>query len=242
MPAPRLLDKKTIHSSLAQERQRGIDEEVKLSESILALRETKAKEMQELEEMRVNTLKAIQLEIVRKQRENDALSGHNTILREERIRLETPVDLTQAWEQVEGLKQEYDSLGKHLLKRESDITSREANVQRREEGLTIREKEIQRSEIATDENLRQAEQEREEAKSTNINAQVLLFKIELKESEHNVFARKKTEELERRESALFLQEEQNERDHLDINSQKTLLADRRATLERGFAELRRKQQ
>lgn len=81
MPAPRLLDKRTINASLATERKQEIDKGKVLADSIQALRETKAKEEGELEEFRLHTVKVIQAQIANQEKQaNDRLQ---VLLREE---------------------------------------------------------------------------------------------------------------------------------------------------------------
>lgn len=69
MPAPRLLDKKTVNAELATERKRQIDEGRRLTDSIEALREAKVKEEQALEDFRKHTISVVQIEVDRKQKE-----------------------------------------------------------------------------------------------------------------------------------------------------------------------------
>lgn len=82
MPAPRLLDKKLISASLAQERKVEIDKGVKLAQAIDILRETKVKEELALEEFRIVTTQKVQAEI-------DALL-------QERNRLKKDIETLQA--------------------------------------------------------------------------------------------------------------------------------------------------
>lgn len=63
MAGPRLLDKKIVQASLAQERKIEIDKGVKLAKAIDILRETKAKEEKDLEEFRIVTTQKVQAEI-----------------------------------------------------------------------------------------------------------------------------------------------------------------------------------
>lgn len=127
---------------------------------------------------------------------------------------------------VEGFESKTIELGKQ-----------EKEIQQEKEHLAFLVKETKKSEMAIEENLRQAEEQRNEATSTNKEAQLLLS--ETKEAQKALHTRLK--EMEKRELASSLREEQLEKETLDINNQKILLADRRATLEQGFADLRRRQ-
>lgn len=72
MPAPRLLDKRTVNASLATERKQEIDKGVQLAKAIDALRETRNQEEQALERFRTETARQVHLEIdaLIKQRDN----------------------------------------------------------------------------------------------------------------------------------------------------------------------------
>lgn len=240
MPAPRLLPKRLVNAEVATERKQEIDKGKKLVEAIFALQETKSKEESELEEYRVNTLKTIQSQIEMKQRENERLGELNKSLKEERIRLEAPIDLTQSWKEVLELREKHESLSDHLLGREIEVTGRENDLLEAQNSLVAREKEIQRSEEATEGNLRISEEKREDTAELNNKAQVILTGIEIQKIEQDMLFAQKEQELEKREGDVLEREEEAERERVEIINEKRLLADRRATLERGFEELRRK--
>lgn len=242
MPAPRLLDKKTIQVSLAAERKQEIDRGVKLAKSIDALQEAKEGVEQELDMLRTKTLVKIQQEIDAKASENDLLAKANAALKEERIRLEAPVDLTQAWDEVKELKATHEELANELLMREIEVSKRENDVYDDSNGLKTREERIGQSEKEAKKSLDDAETLREEAEQARASAEQMFSTAqEEKRRQENSFAEKETELVEREqtleEKEMIVQEEL-----LDITNQKIYLADQRATLERGFAELRRKQQ
>lgn len=73
MPAPRLLEKRLVNASLATERKQQIDEGMRLTKSIEALRETLAEEQASLERFRRETVKIVQAEINDLLRQRDAL-------------------------------------------------------------------------------------------------------------------------------------------------------------------------
>lgn len=63
MPAPRLLDKRTVNASLAQERKQQIEAGVDLAKKIDALRLTLLEEQEKLERFRTETVRIVQKEI-----------------------------------------------------------------------------------------------------------------------------------------------------------------------------------
>lgn len=241
MPAPRLLDKKVISGSLAQERKHDIDKGVKLAKAIDALKEAKDREQIELEEMRVNTLRVIQAQIDAKSRENDEISQRNQELKANRILLEGPIDLVEAWQEVHSLKEKNEEISTDLLRREIRISSRESDVRDAQEDLTHRSAQIVRSEEAVDENLRQSEAQREESKDLRNEAQDFLMRNQQQIAHEKIELKKRESLVEDREEELTKREEAVQNAELTINREKILLADRRAMLEEGFAELRRKQ-
>lgn len=241
MSAPRLLDKKVINASLAQERKQEIDKGTKLTESVLALREANVAEKERLEETRSNGLKLIQIELDAKAKENEELSKRNRFLKEERIRLEGPIDLVEAWNEVHLLTSENLTISDNLLSREIDVTARENDLIDGQRLVIEREKAVERAEINTSQALIRAQAEREEAMQTNETAQALMAKTEVKRIEQEKHFKETAEELEQREIALEAREEEIEEQEIALTNEKILLADRRATLDRGFAELRRRQ-
>lgn len=241
MPSPRLLDKKAIHSTLAQERKEEMDKGMKLAKAVDALREARVKEENELEEMRVSTLKVIQLQIETKQQENEELERKNRELKENRILLEGPIDLIEAWGEVNSLKEKNEEISTDLLRREIRISARENDVVDAQKEITDRTLQIGRSEAATEENLRQSESQREEARELRDDAQQFLMRNQQEIAHERTDLKKREEQVEGREDEVSRREEKVQNEELSINREKILLADRRAMLEEGFAELRRKQ-
>lgn len=76
----RLLDKKLVQASQAQERKIEIDKGIKLTRAIEALRETKVQEEQALERFREETMRKVQTEIDTLIRERDTLRKEITTL------------------------------------------------------------------------------------------------------------------------------------------------------------------
>lgn len=76
MAAPKLLDKKIISASLADEQRREIDKGLKIAKAIDALRETLGEEEQKLERFRTETVLKVQIEI------DSLLQQRNNLLKE----------------------------------------------------------------------------------------------------------------------------------------------------------------
>lgn len=242
MPAPRLLDKKLIQVSLAAERRQEVERGVKLARSIDALQVQKGLVEQDLDSLRTKTLSAIQQEINQKIAENELLSQRNITLKEERIRLEAPVDLTEAWTEVKSLKQAQDESRNELLVREIEVSKRENDVHDLSNDLQKRESSVSKKEKETRENLTAAEEELDDASRIKNEAQAKLSTLEHEISSTKAHFAEKDRAYGDREAVILQKEHTIEEELLDITNQKIYLADQRATLERGFAELRRKQQ
>lgn len=220
MSAPRLLDKKLIMASLATERKEEIDKGLTLAKSIDSLRETKAKEERNLEEFRVTTLKSVQMQIEAKQLEYERLAKQNKTLSEEREKLLQPVDLSDSWREVKERERVCEELTLALAEKETELEKRELSVKKRESNLSHREREVERTEFAINENLRMAENDREQAKTdaVSIRLQAKKHKAEVDEYSHA----KKTE-LAQREEDVLTREKQVEESTQYIIRQKQLI-------------------
>lgn len=148
----KLLDKKSVNADLAHQKKLQIDEGVKLATKVDVLRETVIKEEGNLQRFRGETIQFVQKEIDEKIQERNLLEKGNVFLREERIRLSAPIDLTEAWEEVKAGKAEItswkDSLSEkevRMIARESDVVDAEQSLTKRAETITRKEKLIERT-------------------------------------------------------------------------------------------------
>lgn len=73
MPAPKLLDKRTVNASLATERKQQIETGIELAKKVDAVRAMLAEEKEKLERFRSETVKAVQAEIDELIRKRDLL-------------------------------------------------------------------------------------------------------------------------------------------------------------------------
>lgn len=238
----RLLPKQEVDKLRKEEERQRMEEGMRIATSVDSLREARATEEEAFEKYRMDTLTSIQAEIDEKKRENEQLAISNKSLKEERIRLETPLDVAQLWKEVHEVEDKNDSLAENLLYREITVTKRENDIKEDAKELEWQQEEVAKNDALARERLRQADAEREEAAQANIEAQSLLSKLCEQEKNQNHYYDTRKKDLSEREEALLIREEALEKETLAINREKILLADRRATLERGFEELRRKQQ
>lgn len=75
MPAPRLLDKRTVNAELATERKQQMEKGKELAQKIDALRATLAEEQEKLERFRTETVRIVQAEIDALIRKRDLLAN-----------------------------------------------------------------------------------------------------------------------------------------------------------------------
>lgn len=148
----KLLKKSEIEKTKVTERQREIEEGMKLAKRVDTLRETASEEEAALHKFRGETLGVIQSEIDAKVLERDTLERENAVMREERIRLSAPIDLTKEWEQVrldkidiENWKNTLSEKEVGMLAREGEVTEQESLLQNREYSLAQKESLITRS-------------------------------------------------------------------------------------------------
>lgn len=167
----RLLDKKSVNTDLAHQKKLQIDEGVKLATKVDVLRETVVKEEGNLQRFRGETIQFVQKEIDEKVQERDLLEKGNVFLREERIRLSAPIDLTEAWKEVKSGKSEITSWRDSLSEKEVKMLARESDVVGGEQSLVKRHEAIARKEKLTERTLAGAQEKFEKASVTLEKAQ-----------------------------------------------------------------------
>ncbi len=237
----RLLAKSEVAKGKALDKQREVQEGLKVAKRVDALRETAAEEEASLEKFRQKTLSTLHEQIAPLAKEKDELESKVKTLREERIRLEAPVDLRKEWELVEEGKKTNAEWRDDLLGREITLTERENNVRDDKKEVEKREKEVESNEEWVRRTTLEAQTANEVAHDAQNLAEETLKRAKAQAHEQQQLFTTKAEELSIKEQGLLAREEQVATDRVDITNQKKFLADQRATLERGFAELRRKQ-
>ncbi len=237
----RLLAKSEVAKAKSIDRQREIDEGLKLANRVDALRHTAAEEEAALNKFRINTIAKINEEIVTKAKEREELEVGNVFLREERIRLKGPIDLVQEWEMVRKDKAENEETSDYLLRKEIDLTEKENIVRDAQAGFSKREAKIKEKEEWAEKVVKEASVLHNEARIASSEAQNTLTKTNEEIEERCVALTQKEDEVAIKEADLLSREAQVKLDKAEIINEKKYIADRRKMLERGFAELRKKQ-
>lgn len=234
MAGVRLLSKSEIAKANAISKKQEIDEGLKLSRKVDALRELQSKEESELEAFRRASLAALHEEI----------SGLS--VQKEKLALEVREAQDFLRKELSKTKQ------KRLDDLESALKSKELELQKRSEELDLLEidNEVAHRQSLEDQNRAIEEQERArkavlEAQAVNAEAQEALKRAKDIESGALALASEKTEALSLRENALALKEKEiselenkNRELKQELEIEKKQVADQRATLTRAAERIR----
>lgn len=167
----KLLPKKQVSSETSKQKKALIDEGVGLATKVDALRSTLVLEEGKVNRFRSETISQVHKDIDTKIQERQLLETGNVFLREERIRLSAPIDLTEAWEEVKTGKLEISQWQETLTDKEVRMIAREADVVEAEKSLTKRTEAIGRKEKLTERTLTAAQEKFDQASTTLEKAQ-----------------------------------------------------------------------
>lgn len=237
----KLLPKSEIDKQKASETQQHIAEGIKLARRVDTLRDVAAQEEASLSKFRIRTLEAIQSEINEKTSERDALEAKNRALRDERIRLQGPLNLVQEWERVKEDKRANEKWSSDLLNREVLIAKREDEVRQTESTFEKREEDVVKKEAWAQQVAQESHDLHREASRVAAEADDKLRKATRDINERYSVLDEKEARFATWESNLLAKEAQLRLDEETITNGMKFIADRRKTLERGFAELKKKQ-
>lgn len=235
----RLLPKSEINKAKALDRQREIEEGKKLATKVDTLREVAVEEEQNLEQFRVKTVKAITEEINLLTQKRDTLVGDIKKATEELAILTEPLD--REWEEVRVGKAFVAQKELELAELNDTLQERRTELENAERELEVDKDRVKDLRITANENVARSvtmvseankvlAQAREQANALLSNANVKMQEIERKEVRINA----KEREVQLKEASNAKVRRQNIEDSI-------ALADERLTLERGFAELKQKQ-
>ena len=171
MSPPRLLDKKTVNTELANQKAQQIKEGLALAKKVDAVRETLKTEEENVEIFRQQTIKRVQAEIDTKISERDTLVSGNKRLREERVLAQAPIDLKEEWQQVREDRARNTSWQNSLeesqikqLAMEAHNVDRTQFLDRRESTIKDNEYLVERTLLAAETEFNQASEFMEKAK------------------------------------------------------------------------------
>ncbi len=237
----KLLPKSEISKQKAVEMQQHIAEGIKLARRVDTLRDVAAQEEQSLSRFRVRTVEAIQAEIVEKTAERDNLESGNRVLRDERIRLEGPINLVQEWERIKEDKRANEKWTNDLVGREVLVAEKEEEVRQVQLTFDKRESDVLKKEEWAQQVAKESHDLHREASRVASEADDKLRKATRDINERYAILDEKESRFNSWEGTLLAKEAQLKLDEETITNGMKFIADRRKTLERGFAELKRKQ-
>ncbi len=238
MPAPRLLDKRTIQASIAADRKQEVDRGVKLAKSIDALNEQKAFAEQELDVLRMKTLTKIQQEIDARIIESNNLESLLVNLRRERIFLENPPDLTELREQLSERERKLDTRFTDLEEREQAIFLRENTARQKEAEIAGRQLAVTEQEKLAADHLEVSFVENDKASALLLEARNAVLQADTYIKDQYSALEKKEAEIAVQSQAVSTREKQVEEDEKQIISERRFLADQRATLVRAMKRIK----
>ena len=232
---PRLLKKSEVDQAKAKDRQREIEEGLKIARRVDNLRETHAEEEASLEKFRSETISRINEEITKVSDRRDELKVEVAYL--EKRKNKALESLSSEWENLEKAQEKVEKEKEVLAQEKEEIRTlkKEAKAARNEA-----EKDRLRASDASERQkilLAEADQSRKEAKESLRHAEI--FKEEAillkKTAQDEIIGRKKAIALKERE-LIILKERLDEREKRQ-NVRDAQINDRAATLERAFNRL-----
>jgi len=223
----RLLSKSEVTQAKALERQKEIEEGVKLAKRVDALREVGAEEEKSLSKFRSETILSIKNEITAKLDERDTLVKEVEELREERRVLMEP--LTEEKQKLENQKQELQKVKKELDERNQELVSREIGLNGREKDIIIQERRADDMHSTQETLLREAGTLRDEMERKEREANEQLRKAYAEAETIMQNAKVKETNINRREEAVLKKEDLLREKEIELEKEWEKLKDREAT-------------
>lgn len=240
MPAPRLLDKRVVSSELAEEKRRQIQSGITLAKKVDAVRDTLQKEENDLEAFRRETITRIQKEIDSKIAERDSLDKEIVRRREERIQLEAPIDLKEAWDDVQSGRLEVTEWKDRLGTQTVEQLAKEAEITEIAESTLKRSTESKEKEKLVERILVEAESKHEETSLVLDKARAEVKKVidNAKQKEKKVIDRELF--VETKEIEINNREDRNQAHELDLSNREKALKVRYDTFVKAQAYIKSK--
>lgn len=231
----RLLKKSEVTKQKSLERQREVEEGMKLARRVDSLRELQANEEESFSKFREKTVKKINDDIAALAEKRNVLSDEVRLLHLKRTDMLRPIDeersaIAEAQERINNREHFLFKWDESLEKLDNDLSKRERGIERkeqqsaaREEFTSLRLKEIEAEKDILRKSLEEAENKKIQAQETLDNAEIIRREAEELENSQILFFKQKEQEYAEREAALSVKERQVE--------------DQRQTLERAFTRL-----
>jgi methyl-accepting chemotaxis protein len=233
----RLLTKSEVDQAKARDRNREVQEGIKLARKVDDLRALLPQEEAALEKWRTETIAAIQAELKPAQEELATTLAAVKVARNELEELRKPLD--EEWEQCRKTSDEVEKM--HAETKEVLAQARnDAQTAVMELDLArIARKSAEDMQQAARDTLTDASERQKEAKTTLEEARKVKKNTDERASVINAQLDTRAQHIAEREKQLILWEDRLTLEQTDINTERKQLADQRKTLERAFNRLKK---
>lgn len=233
----KLLAKRDIDIQKSLDRQREIDEGVKLSRRVDALRRTQVEEEASLERFRAASVSKIHEEILRESNVRDAL--HTEVVRLEARREEALRPLDREMQLIATEKKELSEIGDVLFSRQAAIEKRETELALLERSVRDEEQRAKAMSREVADTLADAQEQKESALIAHTAAKRTLESVQTFKEVMEREIKERDAVCAARERDVSIREEWLASDREALELEKVQTADLRATLERAIKRLKK---
>jgi F0F1-type ATP synthase membrane subunit b/b' len=234
----KLLAKSDLVKAKAFDRQREMDEGLKLAKRVDTLREVAAEEEASLAKFRTTTLSVIGDEIIAITNKRDVLKQEVKSLEGRKVIALTP--LVDEWSKIVKIvnkKHAQSTLGEFLQAKDEEIREKEASLERRRKEIAQLDEKASYAQQRIRESIDNADTILKEAERKSILAEMVLEKARNQSSELIENAQKKSKEVKERERAVSQKDAELLEKETDLANREIALNDKYETLQRTIKRL-----
>lgn len=226
----RLLKKSEIDQIKAKDRQLEINEGLKIAKRVDALREVAAEEERSLTNFRIKTISLINEEINVEIFKRDSLKNEikqleesNSILKDKRIKLEAPLDLQEAWEEIKASESVIDDVKKIQDDRDREYSENNKKLQLDQKRVMNEHDNLQESMKIYSEKIKYASEA-----VIDVNKKKIEFEQYEKLKNKQIFS--KESDINNREELSKIKENMLDKKEIELTNKEKFLEDRRKML------------
>lgn len=232
----KLLVKSEVIKAKSIDRQREIDEGLKLSGKVDALREISAQEEAKFAKFRTETLSVIQSEILSETKKRDELKHEVSVLEDRKVQALKP--LTEELDKITAGKEHLIGIKSALDLRDTNIKDKELELSNREQKVIKLEREVSYAQSDVSTRLQNAGTLESNAERMNRVATETLENAKVGATEILSNAAQREVLVTEREKASSIKEEELRTKAIDLANEFIRLKDREATLARNINRLK----
>ena len=233
----RILEKQQINTLKAIEKKREVDEGLKLAHSVDALRETKAKEENNLRQFRDKSLETIKADIDSLLIQKNLAMKVLEDLEKARIEAEAPLDLKQAWKDVETDKVELNIVKGDILNREASLIQRESSIEASKKEFFVRDEKLKEQENLSNRYNLETKNAYDKAAQIKLQSEKELEKATKYSFDEDNRLRGIAESISIRERDVQNEKEVIEQMQIDIDREKLNIASQQETLRKAWVSI-----